>query len=361
MSKTNFIVINGKKYNAATGELIQDSSHTKVEKVVHTSSAAGKSMDGVARRKSMHLPAKHTKKQVQKSNTLMRKAVKKPTERTTKNENSVSSISKPSLQVNPRRVAHAKAIQKSPHIQKYGVIDHRSSVRKSKISELPVQPQIQQAPHPAQHLPARQLNSQQQQTTHSHNPVSAASSVIESALHSAQSHAQLLLPEHAPKKKRLHHKLGISKKVARVATGGLAAILLVGFFALQNIPNLSMRVAAARSGVNSTLPGYTPSGFAYSGPIDYSEGIVTVSFKSNTDERHYTITQQNSAWTSDSLLSEFVASNTEQYQTYLDGRGRTLYIYDKNNATWVQDGIWYKVEGESKLTTDQLARLAGSM
>lgn len=337
--------------------MIKD-SHATAETAKVVSSPSVKSMDGVARapRKASRTTAKHSKKPVQKSSTLMRKAVKKPTERTNKNNNVVSLITKSSLGTKPQRVATASSTQKSPHINKYGQAEHRSSVRKSKIAELPVKQQASPIETPQQHHAQQtQPISKQQRST------SAAHSIIESALQSAQSHTQQLLPEHTPKNKKLHHKLGISKRVASIATGSLAALLLFGFFAMQNVPNLSMRVAAARSGVDSSMPGYTPSGFAFRGPIDYSEGVVTVSFGSNSDDRTYTISQQNSGWTSDSLLSEFVATNTDHYQTYLDGRGRTLYIYDKNNATWVQDGIWYKVEGDSKLTTDQLARLAASM
>lgn len=357
MSKTNFIVINGKKYNAATGEMIHESRAST--ETVQAVQPTVKSMDGVARtpRSGTRSAAKHSKKPVQKSSTLMRKAVKKPTERTSTNNTVVSSITRSSLGANPQRIAHATSSQKSPQINKYGTVEQRSSVRKSKIAELPVKEQTHTQDKSSNTVSAPA----QVAPTHQQRTANAAHSIIESALQSAQSHTQQLLPEHTPVKKKLHHKLGISKKVASVATGSLAALLLVGFFALQNVPNLSMRVAAARSGVDSSMPGYTPSGFAFRGPIDYSNGVVTVSFSSNSDERNYQITQQNSAWTSDSLLSEFVATNTDHYQTYLDGRGRTLYIYDKNNATWVQDGIWYKVEGDSKLTTDQLARLAASM
>ena len=121
-----------------------------------------------------------------------------------------------------------------------------------------------------------------------------------------------------------------------------------------------MRVAAARAGVNASMPGYQPSGFSFKGPIDYSAGQVTVSFKSNTDDRAYSVAQRSSNWNSDALLSNFVVAEGKQYQTYID-RGRTLYIYDGSNATWVDNGVWYQVEGNSDMTTDQLVRIAASI
>jgi hypothetical protein len=121
-----------------------------------------------------------------------------------------------------------------------------------------------------------------------------------------------------------------------------------------------MRIAAARAGFDASMPAYKPAGFSFKGPINYSAGQVVVSFNSNTDDRQYSVKQQESSWNSDALLSNFVVANNSQYQTYID-RGRTLYIYDGSNATWVDNGVWYQVEGPSDMTTDQLVRIAASI
>ena len=121
-----------------------------------------------------------------------------------------------------------------------------------------------------------------------------------------------------------------------------------------------MRVAATRAGFDAKMPGYSPSGFSFNGPINYTAGQVQISFKSNTDDRNYNVTQTASNWNSDALLANYILDEEKQYQTYLD-KGRTLYIYDGSNATWVDNGVWYQVEGESAMTTDQLIRLASSM
>jgi hypothetical protein len=171
---------------------------------------------------------------------------------------------------------------------------------------------------------------------------------------------QLCRPTHQNKRKKLAHKLGISARAMAISTTVLAGVLLGGFFAIQNVPNLSMRVAAARAGFDASMPGYSPSGFSFKGPIKYSPGQVTISFDSNTDDREYTVTQRSTNWNSDALLSNYVVTSNKQYQTYLD-RGRTLYIYDESNATWIDNGVWYQVEGNSDMTTDQLVRIASSI
>jgi hypothetical protein len=121
-----------------------------------------------------------------------------------------------------------------------------------------------------------------------------------------------------------------------------------------------MRVASTRAGFAAEMPGYKPAGFSFKGPIAYQAGRVSVTFKSNTDDRQFTLTQSSSNWNSDALLANYVASEKKQYQTYLD-KGRTLYIYDNSNASWVDNGIWYQIEGDSSLTTDQLIRIASSL
>jgi hypothetical protein len=130
--------------------------------------------------------------------------------------------------------------------------------------------------------------------------------------------------------------------------------------ATRYVPNFALRVAATRAGVAASMPGYKPSGYAFRGPVNYSKGQVVITFKATTDDRNFSLSQQASNWNSDALLANYIEAHNKQYQTYLD-RGRTLFIYDKSNATWIDDGVWFKIEGDSDLTTDQLIRIAASM
>lgn len=95
------------------------------------------------------------------------------------------------------------------------------------------------------------------------------------------------------------------------------------------------------------------------GPIQYGEGAVTLSYQSNSDDRNFQIVQKSSDWNSQSLLENFV-SDKEPYQTFQD-KGRTIYIYGKSSATWVSGGVWYQIEGESDLSSDQLLRIVSSL
>lgn len=139
------------------------------------------------------------------------------------------------------------------------------------------------------------------------------------------------------------------------------AVLLVGsVFAFQNMPEIAMKIASTRAGLNANLPAYQPSGFALAGPIKYNSGEVTLNYKSNSDERAFNVVQKNSSWNSETLLENFVETNTRPYQTF-QANGRTIYIYDGNKATWVDGGVWYNIDGQANLNSDQLLKIAESL
>lgn len=378
MGKQNFIVINGKRYDALTGQLVATDQHSKQPEVITEEivspgtiqATTGKAVDGFVRGSKNSRTAhnarqvRHMQKQPQRSQTLMRGIVTKPSPKTGTKKASVHGILKPKLGISPRRAAVAKEVVKSPQIQKYGHNDVRSSVVRRNSSR-PVQPE---PPHHAAGVPAQAKEHQSSHSNHDRprhkNSAAAKQKLIESALASARSHEEpvIFVPRKA-KTSRTHkflRRLGISKRAAAFSSGVLAIVLLTGFYALHNVPNLSMRLAASRAGFDARLPGYKPAGFSFKGPIGYQSGMVTVAFRSNSDSREYKLIQNDTNWNSDALLANFVVDGGKDYQTYLD-RGRTLYIYDGSNATWIDDGIWYRVEGNSGMTTDQLIRIASSI
>jgi hypothetical protein len=121
-----------------------------------------------------------------------------------------------------------------------------------------------------------------------------------------------------------------------------------------------MKVAASRAGFDASLPGYTPDGFSFHGPVAYNSGKVVVDFTSNTDDSRYQVAQQESNWDSKSLLENVVKEKTDKYLTFED-RGLTIYVYDGQNATWVNGGVMYTIISESKLNTEQLINIATSI
>jgi hypothetical protein len=366
VGKQTSIEINGKKYDALTGKLISNSSVQTAQSTPVTYTSNTGIVDGFKRPRKSNVArqtAKHASKTAQRSKTLVRSSVKKPKTVASPAEKLAQQSLRKKLGTPHSRVQNAKHSERSPSISKFQAQSAKSSVLK-KTTNHPVKPAPMKQgivasvgrPAPVVSAPPVAKTHAKPQPTHRSK---ATEKLIEAALTNAHSHTE---PTHKVPKKRskLIGKLGISSKSAAMSSAVLAGVLLGGFFAIQNVPNLAMRVAATRAGFDATMPGYQPSGFSFKGPINYNSGQVTVSFRSNTDTREYDLTQRSSNWNSDALLANYIIDENKQYQTYTD-RGRTLYIYDGSNATWVDNGIWYQVEGQSNMTTDQLIRIAASI
>ena len=260
--------------------------------------------------------------------------------------------SRPSLFTSPdkERASRAKHVNKSNLVSKFSefttstVQSVQTVVRPMSVAKAPAAPSSDAPPQPV--APARRAQ--------------PADAMLKKGLARADAHEQPAYKK--PKlRSRAARKLGTSTKVVSIGAAAFAFLLLGAFFAYQNVPNFAMRVAATRSGVHASMPGYQPAGFAVRGPIHYSSGEVTISFNANADAaRKFTITQKNSTWNSDALLNNYVASAGKMYQTYQD-QGRTIYIYNGSNATWVNEGVWYNIAGNSSLNGEQLVRIATSM
>lgn len=138
----------------------------------------------------------------------------------------------------------------------------------------------------------------------------------------------------------------------------LAILLFGGWLTYVNLPNLSLRVAAAQAGIAANFPTYTPEGYRFTGPIMYSPGAVAITFQSNSGQQ-YTVKQQRSSWDSKALLDNYVANKSDSYLTYQEG-GMTVYSYN-NSAAWVNGGLLYTVDSSGHLTSDQLLRMAASL
>jgi hypothetical protein len=108
------------------------------------------------------------------------------------------------------------------------------------------------------------------------------------------------------------------------------------------------------------MPAYTPAGFSLNRDVQVSPGKITVGFRSNTDDKEFTITQQASNWSSQAMVNNHLIASNKTYQSY-DNNGKIVYIYDNSNATWVNGGVWYQINGNATLTSDQLIRIASSL
>lgn len=369
MSRARSVIeLNGKHYDAHSGEQIVATAKTHV---VEPTVGKGTNMDGFVRasqkstivtptspahRKARKHTVQHAKRAPQGTKTLMRHVVKKPKVIADTAPAAVAPALTPHIQhphvAQQLRSKQAKTITKSPLISRFGTPTPRPAVTQ-KTKPLPVVPAPASLAH---HKPSHAAASHHAKK---HATPSASHDHIARAMEKSTSHQNKRLAK--PKRRqKVAHKLGVSPRFVSTAAASLSILLLVGFFAYQNVPSIAVRLASSKAGFSAKLPGYSPSGFAMDGPVQAGPGVITMNFASNSDDRAFQLSQRPSAWNSESLANNYLAPKSQAYQTFQEA-GKTIYMYDDSNATWVSGGIWYVVEGNSSLSSDQLLRIASSL
>jgi hypothetical protein len=355
------IVINGQRYNASSGSSVASkSSHA------YHQSRPKPSVDGfrpvvqpvVARPQNVrpsHTPAQHvTAHKPIPSKTLMRTAVRKPQIQSPaqlKAQTRTDILARtPQQTISPKvsynsidasRLKKATQMIQNPAVSRYG--DIRPS---SQPNTAPYQPLAQ----PSQQQPKLAGNDMQLASLAATLQRHAApkTDMFEQAIASSTSHEEIYQGKASRK----------GLRNAFIVSGIASFLFLVGAVAYFNVPQISMHLAAAHAGFSAKLPSYSPLGYAF-GNLSYGPGNVTVSYKADAAHK-FDITQRESSWDSEALLNNFVASSNKSYQTY-ERAGRTIYFFGSNTATWVDNGIWYTVNGNNSLTRNQLLDLASSM
>jgi Domain of unknown function (DUF4367) len=362
----NSIVLNGKRYDANTGVLlgtVTDSQFRpikarkatpKTTKVLApptvttptvATHAAMKPLKKVVDR-SHHAPKIATRKPIG-SKTLMRSVVKKPnhTPHPIVKKHYPAAISSPLITPKPsahtvdmKRLHRAKQVGKSARIGKFQ--DMVSSKITPKIAPIAV------APAPA-HSPLASTSVHRHSTPHTRKET-----IFEQAIANANSHEQ---PAH-----KVHKKSRSKRRRLLHSATSLTAVLVIGVSIMYlNKGSMELQLASVRAGFQASMPGYQPAGFQQAG-TETKDDKVAITFTSPLDNSNFTLSQESSNWDSQTLFDSVVASNNNKYQTVLSG-GRTIFLYGNNQATWVDGGILYKVQGNANLTKDQISNLASSM
>jgi len=264
-------------------------------------------------------------RQPQKSQTLMRSAVAKYAEARTAISGSQSKAH--SLRPKPGRIVRAETVPKKSKVHRFSAMVAASA---------------QPLPNLVASLSPHHLER-----------------LLDEALTRADYHKDLLRRQLAG-----NSPWGRIKLMSRWLSLGvsfLVVMLLAGFFAWQNIPQVSMRMAASQTHVSATVPSYRPSGFSFAAPVSHSDKAVTIKYQAGANSaQNYSVTQQNSNWDSTTLAAS-VGSKSAQVQTS-QVNGTTVYIYGtSNNASWVNHGVLSTLNNQADLSSDQILEIAGSM
>jgi hypothetical protein len=312
------VIINGMEYDIQTG--------MPVERAI-------KSPKLVSATRPQHSQAVHQAQQ--KSKTLNRRVVKK-------------TAPMPVHTVVAAQNTPQQEVKKYPTITKFAA--HPTGVKKPQAEDIaPIQHPIAVKAH-QQHAAAKAAVVQPMAPKPS---AIIKQEAISQALNAAPAHHQAANKQQ-PKQPRKFSRF------MSVGSAGIALLLLGGYFTYLNMPNLSVRVAAAQAGVDAKYPEYRPDGYGLSGAVAYGQGEVNMKFTSNGGPQDFTLSQKKSSWDSSAVLDNYVKEKAgENYITYSE-RGLTIYTYG-SNAAWVNNGVLYTIDGDAPLSSDQIRRIATSL
>lgn len=287
--------------------------------------------------------AKNAQRQVRTSTTLNRRYVKKPTAGTDV----------------------TVTIKKSPKVQRFNT-PQTPAKKKVTINEQPMEPAMA---HPMQRTAHTRMQARQAQKQPQVSRMTAQQlkeQAIKKALASASATpapASTLVKEstrNASQKKATGKiKFGVGRVMLALSCAA-AAVFAIAYFVNLNMPDISLRVAAMQTGIDAKYPGYVPNGFTISG-ITSENGKITLNFRSSSDDRSFTLTEEKSVWDSSSLLTNYVKEAFSGEYSTIREQGITLYT-TKGKATWVNGGILYKLDfDKSTLTDKQIRSIAVSL
>jgi len=150
------------------------------------------------------------------------------------------------------------------------------------------------------------------------------------------------------------------RKMFAALAMSVVSVALLGYLVHLNLPDLSVRVAAMQSGIESAYPSYIPKGYRMDGLVAENGGKITIDFK-HKDGNSFTLVQEKSSWDSAALLSQFVVPKWGEDYSVMKEQGLTIYIVG-SSAAWVNGGVFYHVDDPTKsLTKQQLHDIAVSL
>ena len=138
------------------------------------------------------------------------------------------------------------------------------------------------------------------------------------------------------------------------------AVALLGYLVALNMPDISVRVAAMQTGIEKLYPSYVPSNYRLDGLVKEEAGRVTMNFK-REDGKKFILMEEKSSWDSAAVLSNYVKKNWGNNYSIAKGQGLTIYI-SGSNAAWVNGGVFYVITNEDgSLSATDLHDIAVSL
>ncbi len=327
------IIINGKKYDAITGELLSAPKNNNI--------------------KNKDISKIHNN--LQRSSTLNRKYVTVP------KRQGISIHQDEMISQFKRRHDYQEAIlraREAKETQQDRILISRFS-KNSKIISPISKEQIEEVDKIApfeEHLFAKKANeelrlkkAQKQEISNQEVKEFAISQAIEKSR------------KESKKSRGIHRKnFFVRKKFISFSMGFAVAMFGIGYLTYVNLPDIASRITAFQSGMAVETPAYIASGYSPKG-LAYFDG-KNINFEYKKGDSNYKVQQSQSGWDSSALLQNYVTKKwSEDYSTTYSN-GLTIYSNRRGESVWVNNGKLYKVEvSGNKISDEEIRKIATSL
>lgn len=167
--------------------------------------------------------------------------------------------------------------------------------------------------------------------------------------------------EESKKSRGIHRRSFFTrKKFISFSMGFAVTIFGVGYLTYVNLPDIASRITAFQSGMAVETPAYIASGYSPKG-LAYFDG-KNVNFEYKKGDSNYKVQQSQSGWDSSALLQNYVTKKwSEDYSTTYSN-GLTIYSNHRGESVWVNNGKLYKVEvSGNKISDEEIRKIATSL
>jgi hypothetical protein len=300
----------------------------------------------------------HTKSvKPQTSQTLMRAAVKRPAPSFHKQAQTKGTLQHavPSLIVPKKSVASVdeSRLVRAQQVKRSPLVAHHTNPQVSKV--LPQYGPLAVTPLPANPNPQSPVpgTAPAPQPHNKPDEPPKPTDIFEHALANANHFVDLQAHKMRYRKKARRH-------VTSMAAGTLALLVIAGFAFYQNSAGLQFKVASFHAGVATHMPNLKAAGFAYDGAKADGDTLV-VGFSSPSG--NYRLSQQATNLSEQDVINDLSATDASGHPDYttVHAGSTTVYRFGANDATWVQDGTWYTVNGTGSLTDQQVTSLVDNI
>ena len=328
------IIINGKKYDAITGELlsapknncsIKNKDISKIHNNLQRSSTLNRKYVTIPKRQGVSLHQDEMISQFKRRHDYQEAILRaREAKETQQDRILISRFSKNSKTISPITKEQIKEVEKIAPFEEH-------PLAKKANEEL------------------RAKKAQKQEISNQEVKEFAISQAIEKSR------------EESKKSRGIHRKSFFArKKFISFSMGFAVAIFGVGYLTYVNLPDIASRITAFQSGMAVETPAYIASGYSPKG-LAYFDG-KNVIFEYKKGDSNYKVQQSQSGWDSSALLQNYVTKKwSEDYSTTYSN-GLTIYSNRRGESVWVNNGKLYKVEfSGNKISDEEIRKIATSL